>query len=554
MSKVYTLLKSLYEFIRQDDILSLKKYLDIMPINSLSSVKSHDLFYSLIVECMQFNKKRSGKVVFDRWKFYYDQKISFYTKLYLNPRYTLKILGFCATVFPNYMFVEGIDELMSMGDTEDVRYACERLQKVYGIQTKNTYQSLYDAAEGKSKIVLGFCADQLRKVNDYADIPEYMLGETNLPKESNVIIPEDPIVTTIPNYTINQIIELLLSGMSQQGIYIEEIKKAKELLKVKLMASTRAELNEIIKPILKKDLLSGLENDVELFRILGPSNPHYRSTLDELKYGGARMFESGAYDYIDDNDVVPREWFEGFCWKCNKRIRRRWHAIRRPVLYGGWDGVYCSARCLHESIDESDEPDIASHLLADHFILQLNTIGIYDRIPDDEYEDYLTGTLSLKYVSSSVKGDVLSTIQPVVVREDINTGETVPMIESVVEKIDPKKQTVVKSRNSEMSIWYVKEYDEFKSLMELSKGQFVIVKYTASWCGPCKRIEPKYRSLAKNNVDIQFAEVDIDRFSRLAKDIQSVPTFKVYMDGVPIEELRGANIKKLEELVNAYTK
>ena len=54
---------------------------------------------------------------------------------------------------------------------------------------------------------------------------------------------------------------------------------------------------------------------------------------------------------------------------------------------------------------------------------------------------------------------------------------------------------------------------------------FYIVKWTASWCGPCKQWNLNERSKIEQTV--QVIDIDIDKYPKLAKryNIKSVPTF-----------------------------
>jgi thioredoxin 1 len=97
-----------------------------------------------------------------------------------------------------------------------------------------------------------------------------------------------------------------------------------------------------------------------------------------------------------------------------------------------------------------------------------------------------------------------------------------------------------------MSVKDVSTESEFKKLTD---NGLAIVKYSAEWCGPCKRVHPQYKELAKKHNEINFLHVDIDSSSESmpnqVSDIYSVPTFHYYKDGKVVDKLEGANINML---------
>lgn len=80
------------------------------------------------------------------------------------------------------------------------------------------------------------------------------------------------------------------------------------------------------------------------------------------------------------------------------------------------------------------------------------------------------------------------------------------------------------------------------SVLQVSKSNFneivrgsdkpVLVKFGATWCGPCKALAPTLAKLAINP-DILVVEVDIDEDEELTQEfgIRGVPTVVSVVDG-----------------------
>lgn len=88
---------------------------------------------------------------------------------------------------------------------------------------------------------------------------------------------------------------------------------------------------------------------------------------------------------------------------------------------------------------------------------------------------------------------------------------------------------------------------------ELAKAgnKLVVVDFTASWCGPCKRIAPVFAELASKYSHNLFLKVDVDECQQTANDykVQAMPTFMFFKNGQKIDSIRGADPEALEAKV-----
>ena len=83
----------------------------------------------------------------------------------------------------------------------------------------------------------------------------------------------------------------------------------------------------------------------------------------------------------------------------------------------------------------------------------------------------------------------------------------------------------------------IKTPNDLSNLLESNQG-LLIIKLGATWCGPCKRIEPLVNDwMNKLPPDITRAYIDIDEnidlygFYKKKRVVQGVPTIMVYIQG-----------------------
>ena len=102
----------------------------------------------------------------------------------------------------------------------------------------------------------------------------------------------------------------------------------------------------------------------------------------------------------------------------------------------------------------------------------------------------------------------------------------------------------------------IENLDQYKKELE-EKDKLIIGFFTASWCGPCKRIYPfinKLSSHEKLQEFIKVLKVDVDDCSDVSDycDIKCMPTFKFYKNNEFKEEITGASEENISELIKKY--
>lgn len=81
----------------------------------------------------------------------------------------------------------------------------------------------------------------------------------------------------------------------------------------------------------------------------------------------------------------------------------------------------------------------------------------------------------------------------------------------------------------------------------------IIVRFSAEWCKPCKKIQPDFINLSKEyNESAIFVAVDVDKYDELAAKYSafSIPLFVAIKDGKEISRYSGSDVSTLSTFIN----
>jgi len=83
----------------------------------------------------------------------------------------------------------------------------------------------------------------------------------------------------------------------------------------------------------------------------------------------------------------------------------------------------------------------------------------------------------------------------------------------------------------------------------------IVLKFQASWCGPCKSLSEVIKN--SGDLDTEFIEIDIDENIEMAKqfNIRTVPTLVMMSDRTPetteVKRVTGSlTLEELREFIN----
>jgi thioredoxin 1 len=80
-----------------------------------------------------------------------------------------------------------------------------------------------------------------------------------------------------------------------------------------------------------------------------------------------------------------------------------------------------------------------------------------------------------------------------------------------------------------------------------------LLHFTATWCQPCKSMEPLIQKLVSENLDIDYNKIDVsDEFDPAVEyGVRGVPTFIALVDGKEVS--RHTGVATAEKLLNLFS-
>ncbi|XP_039829061.1 thioredoxin H2-2-like [Panicum virgatum] len=87
-----------------------------------------------------------------------------------------------------------------------------------------------------------------------------------------------------------------------------------------------------------------------------------------------------------------------------------------------------------------------------------------------------------------------------------------------------------------------------------SSGKLMVIDFSASWCGPCRFIEPAFKEMASRYTDVVFVKIDVDELADVARTwkVEAMPTFVLAKGGKEVSRVVGAKKDELERKIGTF--
>ncbi|MDG4715366.1 MULTISPECIES: thioredoxin family protein [Winogradskyella] len=98
----------------------------------------------------------------------------------------------------------------------------------------------------------------------------------------------------------------------------------------------------------------------------------------------------------------------------------------------------------------------------------------------------------------------------------------------------------------------IQELDQDNLQSLVSENDTVVVQYSATWCGNCRIMKPKFKKLATENENVKFVIADAEKFpeSRKLATVDNLPTFATFKNGEFKNQVQTNKFDVLKELVS----
>ncbi|KAL2510188.1 Thioredoxin H2 [Forsythia ovata] len=97
---------------------------------------------------------------------------------------------------------------------------------------------------------------------------------------------------------------------------------------------------------------------------------------------------------------------------------------------------------------------------------------------------------------------------------------------------------------------------KWRIYFEASKqtSKLIVIDFTASWCGPCRYMEPAINEFAEKYSDAEFIKIDVDELDDVAQEfgVKAMPTFLLIKKGKEVDKLVGAKKDDLQKMIEKH--
>ncbi|CAL5399484.1 unnamed protein product [Camellia sinensis] len=79
----------------------------------------------------------------------------------------------------------------------------------------------------------------------------------------------------------------------------------------------------------------------------------------------------------------------------------------------------------------------------------------------------------------------------------------------------------------------------------------MVIYFTASWCVPCRFMEPAIDEFAAKYTEVEFIKIDVDELMDVSQEygVQAMPTFILIKKGRVVDKVTGVRKEELQNKI-----
>ncbi|WOL08860.1 hypothetical protein Cni_G17613 [Canna indica] len=91
-------------------------------------------------------------------------------------------------------------------------------------------------------------------------------------------------------------------------------------------------------------------------------------------------------------------------------------------------------------------------------------------------------------------------------------------------------------------------------LTHSQSNKLMVIDFSASWCGPCRFIEPYFKEMATRFTGAVFFKIDVDQLRKVSNQwkVEAMPTFVLVKRGQEVGRVVGADKDELERTIQMH--
>ena len=98
----------------------------------------------------------------------------------------------------------------------------------------------------------------------------------------------------------------------------------------------------------------------------------------------------------------------------------------------------------------------------------------------------------------------------------------------------------------------IQELDQDNLQSLVSENETVVVQYSATWCGNCRIMKPKFKKFSSEMDLVPFYIIDSEKFpeSRKLANVDNLPTFASFKNGECTGQIQTNKTEVLKEFID----